>query len=236
MRGGMRGLTAVSLTLALLAGCGDDGADGAVPTAEELASKLLTPGDLDGTWTVNAGPDDAPMPTSGVVTDAARVMLPSVELCADASEESRAAAEGLAWAAFRQLNMTPDDPIEPPDDREGHMVFVQQFLLAGEPAAVEETFDLVREGMQACLGEIETGEEGPGTAAEMDTPDVGDDRYGVLTTVQEAGGGEWLLHNTMVREGGVLMIVDVVDIHIGVGPLFTTDAVGAIVTTATDRL
>ena len=87
--------------------------------------------------------------------------------------------------------------------------------------------------MKACLGKIDTGEEGPGAATEMTSPEVGDDRYGVLTTVQEAGGGgEWLLHNTLVRQGGVLMMVDVVDIHLGVDPLFTTDDVGAIVTTA----
>ena len=165
-------------------------------------------------------------------------MLPSVELCPAARAESRAAADGLAWMAYRQLDMTPEDPITPPDDRTGHMVFVQHFLLSGEPTAVQATFELLRDGMKACLGEVDTGEEGPEqAAAEMTTPEVGDDRYGVLTTVQEAGGGgEWLLHNTLVRQGGVLMMVDVVDIHLGVDPLFTTDDVGAIVTTATARL
>ena len=160
-------------------------------------------------------------------------MLPSFELCPAASAEGRAAADGLTWMAYRQLDMTPDDPITPPDDRNGHMVFVQQYILSGEPTAVQATFELLRDGMKACLGKIDTGEEGPGAATEMTSPEVGDDRYGVLTTVQEAGGGgEWLLHNTLVRQGGVLMMVDVVDIHLGVDPLFTTDDVGAIVTTA----
>lgn len=229
-----------SLALVVPLGCGDDVNDddgAAIPSAEQLATSLLTAGDLDGTWAVNPGPDDPPMPTSGVVPDEARGMLPSVELCPAASDESRAAADGLAWMAFRQLDMTPDDPIAPPSDRTGHMVFVQQFLLAGEPADVEATFELVRDGMKACVGEIDTGEEGPGKAAEMVTPDVGDDRYGVLTTVQEAGGrGEWLLHNTLVRQGAVLMMIDVVDIHLGVDPLFTTDDVDNIVTTATGKL
>ena len=195
-------------------GCGSDGSAGGadtIPTAEQLGASLLTPSDLDGIWVVNSGPDDALIPSSGVLTDEARAMLPSVELCPAASVESRAAADGLTWMAFRQLDMTPDDPITPPDDRTGHMVFVQQFLLAGEPTAVQATFELLRDGMTACLGEVDTGEEGPGAATEMTTPDVGDDRYGVLTTVQEAGGGEWLLHNTLVREGWVLMLVDVVD-------------------------
>lgn len=116
-------------------------------------------------------------------------------------------------------------------------MFVQQYLLAGEPTALKLTFELLRDGMRACLGKIDTGEEGPGVATAMTTPAVDDDRYGVLTTVQEAGGGgEWLLHNTLVRRGGVLMMVDVVDIHLGVDPLFTTDDVGAIVTTATAGL
>jgi hypothetical protein len=230
----------VSLALVVPLGCGsdEDGAGAAtIPTAEQLGASLLTPDDLDGTWAVHAGPGDAPMPTSGVLTDESRTMLPSIELCPAASAESRAAAESLEWLAFRQLDMTPDDPIAPPDDRIGHMVFVQQFLLAGEPSAVQATFELLRDGMKACLGEIDTGEEGPGTATEISIPEVGDDRYGVLATVQEAGGeGEWLLHNTLVLQGAVLMMIDVVDIHIGVAPLLTADDVGTIVTTATDRL
>lgn len=224
-----RGCAVITASLALVVpvGCGSDGGGGtaAIPTAEQLGDSLLTPDDLDGTWVVNQGPDD-------VLTDEARAMLPSFELCPAASAESRAAADGLTWMAYRQLDMTPDDPITPPNDRTGHMVFVQHFLLAGEPTAVQATFELLRDGMKACLGEIDTGEEGPGLATEMTTPEVGDDRYGVLTTLQEAGGGEWLLHNLLVRRGGVLMMVDVVEIHVGVDPLLTTDDVDAIVTRA----
>ena len=229
-----------ALALVLPLGCGSDSGgddDAKIPTAEQLGASLLTPGDLDGTWAVNAGPGDGLIPASGVLTEEARALLPSAELCPAASAESRAAVDGLAWMAYRQLDMTPEDPIVPPSDRTGHMVFVQQFLLSDEPSTVQRTFELLREGMKACLGEVDTGEEGPGMAAEMTTPGVGDDRYGVLTTVQEAGGGgEWLLHNTLVRQGAVLMMIDVVDIHLGVDPLFTIDDVGAIVTTATDEL
>lgn len=222
-------------------GCGSDDAgdshSAAVPTAEQLAARLLTAADLAGTWTVNPGPDDAPMPASGVVTDEARAMMPKLELCPAASAESRAAAADVRWTAFCQLDMTPDDPIVPPADRTGHMVFVQEFLFAADEATITSTFELLRDGMHACLGPVDTGDEGPGTATEMTVPAVGDDRYGVLTTVQEAGrGGEWLLHDTLVREGSVLMMIDVVDIHIGVGPLFTSDDVATIVTAATERL
>ena len=228
-----------SLAMVVPLGCGRDanGGGSTVPTAEQLGAMLLEPTDLTGTWTIDPGPDDGRIPDSGVVPEESRRLLPTVDLCPAASAESRAAVDGLQWMAYRQLDMTPDDPIDPPADRTGHMVFVQQFLLSADEATTQATFELVRDGMRACLGEIDTGEEGPGTATEMVTPDVGDDRYGVLATVQEAGGsGEWLLHNTLVRQDTVLMMVDVVDIHLGVDPLFTTDDVGAIVTTAVDRL
>jgi hypothetical protein len=238
MRTRTRAALTASVALLVPLGCaGDDNSPAAVPTVEQLAARLLEPDSLDGNWTLNPGPDDAPMPTSGVIDDAARAMLPSIELCPAASDESRAAANALAWTAFRQLDMTPDDPISPPADRKGHMVFVQQFLLADDPTGVQATFELLRDGMRACLGEIDTGDEGPGVATELVTPGVGDDRYGVLVTMQEAGGrGEWLLHNTLVRKGSVLMLLDVVDIHIEVDPLFTTAALDDIVTTATERL
>ena len=34
--------------------------------------------------------------------------------------ESRAAVDALRWKAFRQLDLTDEDPIEPPDDQTGH--------------------------------------------------------------------------------------------------------------------
>ena len=230
---------AASLALAVPLGCGSDddgGGNVAVPTAEQLGAALLAPGDLDGTWAVNRGPGDNLVPESGVLTDEARSKLPTLELCPAASAESRAAAEDLQWMAYRQLDLTADDPIDPPNDRTGHMVFVQEYLLAGDPATTQATFELLRDGMRACLGEVDSGGEGPASAAEMTTPEVGDDRYGVLTTVEEAGGdAEWLLHNTLVRQGAVLMSIDVVDIRMGVDPLFTVDDVGAIVETAVGK-
>ena len=87
---------------------------GVVPTAEQLASVLVTDGDYEGTWTVNV-PPDAQMGASGVVTEEQQAMLPRIELCDKASEESRAAAEALRWQAFRQLDQSEDDP-----HRHGH--------------------------------------------------------------------------------------------------------------------
>jgi hypothetical protein len=229
---------AAALTVGAI-GCGSDSSEVTVPTAEELATALVTTDDFEGEWTVNAGPDDSPVALSGVIPDDQRELLPTIELCDTASPESQAAAEELRWMAFRQLDLAVDDPIEPPADRTGHMVFVQEFLTSGDPAEIEATFDLLRDGMQACLGDIPAGEEGPGTAEEMALPDVGDDRYGVLMTIEEAGGGgEWRLHNALVRQGAVLMYMDVVDIRVGEGvePYYSIDDVGRFVEIATDRL
>ena len=200
---------------------------------------MSTTDDFEGDWTVNTGPDDSAAALSGVITDDQRDMLPTIELCDKASPESQAAAEELMWTAFRQLDLAVEDPIQPPDDRTGHMVFVQEFLTSGEPDEIETTFGLLRDGMQACLGDIPAGEEGPGTAEAMALPNVGDDRDGVLMTIEEAGGGaEWRLHNALVRQGAVLMYMDVVDIRAGEGvePYYSIDDVGQFVEIATDRL
>jgi hypothetical protein len=237
----------------LLGGCGGDGSESAspsssntptssqvaVPTAEELASALVTEDDYDGQWTVNV-PPDSQMATPGVVPESLQEKLPKIELCAKASEESRSAAEALRWQAFRQLDQSEENPIDMPGgDRVGHLIFVQEFLLSGEPAEVERTFNALRDGMVACQGKIPAGEEGPGVSASMTIPDVGDDRYGELTTLEEAGGrAYWLLHNSLVRQGPVLMDLQVVDIVMGEGvqPEFTIQDIGKFVTTAVERL
>jgi hypothetical protein len=237
----------------LLGGCTGDGSEsgspsssdtptssqGAVPTAVELASALVTEDDYDGTWTVNV-PPDSEAAISGVVPESQQGMLPTIELCADASDESRSAADALRWQAFRQLDQSEANPIDMAGgDRVGHMIFVQEFLLSGEPAEVETTFNALRQGMRACQGKIPAGEEGPGRSEPRAIPDVGDDRYGELTTVEEAGGGAyWLLHNSLVRQGPVLMDLQVVDIVMGEGvePAFTTEDIGTFVTTAVEHL
>lgn len=221
------------------AGCGDDNSDVTVPTAAELASSLVTTGVFEGEWTINEPPEGSEGSSPGVITDEQREMLPTFELCDRASEESRAAAEQLTWTAFRQLDLAVEDPIQPPDDRTGHMVFVQEFLTSGRPDDVETTFGLLRDGMQACLGDIPAGEEGPGNAEAMALPDVGDDRSGVLITIEEAGGGaEWRLHNALVRQDAVLMLLDVVDIVAGEGvePYYSVEDVGGFVDLAVERL
>lgn len=247
-------LIALSAAAILLLGaCAGDGSEsgspstndkatssqGAVPTVEELASALVTEDDYAGQWTVNV-PPDSQMATPGVVPDNQQELLPRIELCAKASEESRSVADALRWQAFRQLDQSEEDPIDMAGgDRVGHLIFVQEFLLTGDPAEVEASFNALRDGMRACQGRIPAGEEGPGKSEPMIIPEVGDDRYGELTTLQEAGGGAyWLLHNSLVRQGPVLMDLQVVDIVMGKGvqPAFTTEDIDAFLTTAVEKL
>jgi hypothetical protein len=210
-----------------------------VPTAEQLASVLVTADDYDGTWTVNV-PPDAQDGISGVIAEEQQEMLPRIELCDKATEESRSAAEALRWQAFRQLDQSEADPIDmAAGDRVGHMIFVQEFLRSGDPAEIESTFTALRDGMQACQGDIPAGDEGPGMTEPMTLPAVGEDRYGDLTNIGEAGGGAyWLLHNSLVRQGPVLMDLQVVDIVMGEGvqPEYTTGDIAAFLTTAVDKL
>ena len=212
---------------------------GVVPTAEQLASVLVTQDDYDGAWTENLPPNPADA-ISGVVTKEQQEMLPRLDLCDRASEESLAAVRALRWQAFRTLDLTEDDPIDfAAGDRSGHMIFVQEFLLADEPSQVESTFTALRDGSQACLGEIPAGEEGPGKVEQITIPDVGDDRYGELLTMEEAGGGaQWRLHQAFVRDGSVLMFIDVAEIVAGEGtePQLTAEDVDALITTTVAKL
>lgn len=221
----------------VLAACGDD--QGAPPTAEQLAAQLVTVDSFEGDWTINVGPGDGTDMTSGVVPEDQRDMLPAAELCDAASPEAQAAVESLTWMAFRQLDLDEDDPIDPPNDRTGHMVFVQQFLTSGDADELATTFELLRSGAEACFGPIAAGEEGPGQAEAMPVPAVGDARFGVLTTIEEAGGSaEWRLHNAFVLDNDVVMSFLVVDIRAGDGvePYYSTDDIDEMIAMAADSM
>lgn len=222
----------VAALTVVLAAC--SGGDEEPPTAAEFAERLLVADDLGDGWSVSPGPpgDDAIGP-DGVVSDEAAELLPTVELCEAASATSRAAADGLRPLAFRQLDLAVDDPIDPPEDTVGHMVFAQEFLFADEASSMRATFDEVRDGMLACLGDFSADEEGPGTAIEVSMPDVGDDRVGVLTIMEEAGGwAEWRLYSALVLDGPRMGSVVLVDIRAGDEPHFTDAEFGEIVETA----
>ncbi len=230
----MRVLATVGLVVGGVA-CGSD--EVTVPSAAELADRLVDVGTYDGTWTVNI-PEGAPEAAiDGVVTDETVDLLPRMDFCPAASAEARALAGDLQWMAFRQIDLAVDDPIDPPADRTGHMVSVQQFLISGEPDEIATTFATLRDGAAACLGEIPADDEGPGFAEELALPAVGDERYGALLTVEEAGGwAEWRLHIALVREGPVFAWITITDIRAGTEPFFTVDEIGRMVETAVDLL
>jgi hypothetical protein len=218
--------------------------EGSIPTAEQLASALITAADLEGQWTVNV-PPDAEAAFSGVVPEDKRQMLPQLGLCDEASAEAREAVESLQWQAFRQLDMTPADPIDmAAGDDSGHMIFAQEFLLAGDPAEIEATFALVREGMQACMGDQPIDEGGEVMRGEpLDLPAVGEERFGELDTVtqgppEDPDWSTWNLNNAFVRDGPVLMWVDVTEIVAGeeVEPELSRAEIDAIITTAAAKV
>lgn len=226
---------AAVLVCATAVGCGDD-VDGSPRSAEQLAERLVEPADLPGTWTVHGRFAEAEV--DGVVTDEAREMLPGVGLCDAASDASKAAAASLAWKAFRQLDLEADDPLDPPVDRSGRMVFAQEFVTSGAVGDLAVAFDAVRDGVLACLGEIPAGEEGSGMVTEMEVPEVGDERVATLTELEEAGGwAQWRLHEVLVRDGSTLVRFTFVEIRsLDVEPQYTVDEVGEIVATVVDRL
>lgn len=234
----MRNVIAVSVMVSIVSALVSCGGDDAVPTAEELSASVVMVDDFEGEWTLFAGPeDDQQLDPSGILTDEQRDLVPSFELCDRASDEARSVADSLRPLVFRQMDLAVDDEIDPPFDRTGHMIFMQQFLYAGDSDEMAESFDLLRAGTTQCLGEIPAGEEGPGLAQELDVPEVGDERFGVLITIGEAGGwAEWHIREVVVRDGPVLMQFVLVDIRAGVEPYFTTEDFGDMVKTAAAKL
>ena len=220
-----------------LVSCGDGAQP--VPSAQQLASSLVSADDLEGEWSLFAGPqgDDEELDPSGILTEEQRELVPSFDLCEKASDEAKKAVEELRPVAFRQLNLAVDDEIDPPLDRTGHMIFLQQFLYSGDEEELAETFASIREGFTDCLGDIPAGEEGPGRAEALDVPEVGDERFAVLTTLEEAGGwAEWRIQNVIVRDGPVLMSLVLVDIRADADPYFTEESFGDYVRVAAKKL
>ena len=230
-------LSAVTLGAITLVSCGDEA--NSIPTAQELSSSLVTADDLDGEWSLFTGPQggDEDIDPSGILTDEQRELVPSFDLCDKASDDAKKAAEGLRPVVFRQLDLTVDEEIDPPFDRTGHLIFLQEFLYTGDENEMAATFASVRDGLTDCLGDIPAGEEGPGRAESLDVPAVGDERIGVLTTIEEAGGwAEWRIQNLIMRDGPVMMSLVLVDIRADVDPYFSTGAFGEIVRIAVDKL
>ncbi len=215
------------------------GGEETIHTADDLSRMLLTDADLDGEWVLFNGPQggDEMVDASGILTEEQRELVPSFDLCDRASDDSRKVAAALRPLVFRQLDLVVEDGIDPPFDRAGHMVFLQEFLYVDPPYLMASSFASLREGMNQCLGEVPAGEEGPGYVETLPIPEVGEDRLGALITIEEAGGwAEWHVQEALVREGAVLMRLVLVDIRAGAAPYFTAEDFGEIVRTAASTL
>ena len=214
------------------AGAGWD--EGTVPTPEQLASVLVAPEDLDGDWTVKM-PDVEGTEAPGVVPEEQRGNLPRIRFCKAASAESKEAGESLEWEAFMQLGLASPDP-------RNSQVFTQEFLLAAEPAEVESLFESLQDGMKACAGrktEYPGGETG--RTEELPVPALGEAAYGTREIVEEAsprGPAIWDLRYVLVRDGAVLMSIQVGDVYVGedAEPRLSDADVDAILTAVAQKL
>lgn len=206
-------------------------------STQELAGGLLVADDLEGNWKLNSGPEGADLSTTGIIDDTNRDKLPQIQLCDTASQESRDALNAIQWQAFRQIDKTVDNAIKPPKDREGHMIFVQEWLTSGESNELELVFDDISAAVKECLGDIPTGEEGPGTITEAEIEPIGDQRVAALTQFEEAGGvGTWNIYSVFIRAGTVLMGVTAVDIVLGdLEPELTVADLDEILSTALSK-
>lgn len=215
-RSWIRIVVVATLMIASVGCSSSDASPTKVLSAQELADSLLVAGDLEGTWALNEAPDGADLSNSGIIDDTNRDKLPRLELCDKATQASRDAINAIEWGAFRQIDKAVDDPIKPPKDREGHMIFVQEWLASGESDELELVFNDISAAFNECLGDIPAGEEGPGTITNVGIEPVGDQRVGALTQFEEAGGvGTWNIYSVFVRYGTILMGMTAVDIVLG---------------------
>ena len=128
---------AVIAAAVVINGCGDDDIDTTLPTAEQMASTLVTADDFDGDWTVNEPPDASAAFLSGVVCDDEQTGSCN-STCATRPAPNRAlrpsrcaGRRSVSWTSTVEdpIELTVADPTESPD-RTGQVVFVQEFLTA----------------------------------------------------------------------------------------------------------
>jgi hypothetical protein len=155
-----------------------------------------------------------------------------IELCADASRESKQAAAALAFQTGVTLRRVTGSGATGAVD-------VVEYLLAEPGEDVQATFEALQAGALACYGKPLVPEEDYGTNEPYALPAVGDARYGEYHVMasDQPGYGTYL-HMAVVRDGPVLMLLDVWEFLGGDGaePLITAQDVGTIVTTAVAKL
>lgn len=244
---GVTATTALALTLAACGsadGGGDGGggdAAGAVPAAEVLADLLVTPEDLEGDWLLDEAFAEWPDGQPGVIPQDQQGMMPTIDLCDAASEESRAAAEGLEWQVFTQLNMDIPEITRTAEGQVGNMVAVQEYMLAGEVSDIEATFAALRDGIDACIDVPTEMEEGTVTSERLDVGEIGDDRIATRTVLDDRSGGGvvlWTGNDAIVRIGTILWSVNVIELIAGADaePVLDADEIQSIIDTAAEKI
>jgi hypothetical protein len=219
-----------------------------VPSTAELAAALIAPDDLEGSWMLYEGGDSQdgspgviPEDEGLIPEDEQQEGGSAVVLCERASAESLAAAEALRFKAGRQLGPSGQEPWA--GDVLGPVI--GEYLTSGEPADVEVTFNALRDGMQACVGDVsgtlDNGTEFAWTVAELALPEAGDDRYGNVAVGTTAVDYHDLFEQAVVRSGPVLMYAQVAGGTRGdvVAPYTgdqLADLMDAVVTIATEKL
>ena len=186
-------------------------------TISELQYALLTPADLAGGFTVES------TGTQGGV----------IEPCEAASQVSKDAAAALAFQVGTILRRAIVPQVQT------GAVYLRQCLLADDPDAVHATVEALRAGAQACYGQPLVPQEDYGTGDPYPLPAVGDERYGAYQVQDsETPGYGTYLHMAVVRDGPILMLVDVFEYtgQEGQSPTVTAEDVAAIVTTAVAKL
>lgn len=249
LRSCRRSVAIASAVLLTLAACGNEtttSSTGAGTSSEELAASLVTAEDLGDGWSVTPDPETGE--TSGVVSEEVRDKLPRIQLCEKASAEAVAAAKALRWEAFRQLNLaTETESSQPATPKPGQppqhdLVFVQEFLMSGDPADVQATYDALESGIRACWGERTVTEDGEkDRTLRLRVPAVGEDRVGTRDIVTEPGPGRraatWDLRSVLARDGEVLFSIMVAEVTTPkVDPVLDDAAVADIITTIADKL
>lgn len=227
-------VAALAAALALPA-CGDDDGGESVPTAEQLAESLLVVEDLDGDWTEDfvetpgcPSPDDCDEPFEGVITDDMRADLGGLDLCPEAGEEAVAAAAELPEQvlAIRSFTLEVDRP-------DVDSVNVSESLLADEPAAAADLFEVLTAGVRTCLANPPTPED-PATGRELELPEIGDDRFGFLLRLGD-DRDRWDIRSVLVLDGPTIVAIAVNEV-LSTENILSDDDVASIVSAAVDKL
>ena len=204
--------------LVMVAACGGgEGGDGASSSSPPSAVAIPTIAQLQAALITPADVDrdltiQSEDPAVGVI-----------EFCSAASQASKDAAAALAFQAGTHLET----------ETESGAVHVTEFLLAEGPDTVAATFDALRAGAEACYGQpFVPGGEGF-TSDPYELPALGDQRVGEYHVMPGA-----YLHMAVVRDGPILMLLDVFEFtgDVAQDPAVTADEVTNIVTTAVGTL